>query len=52
MSATINEEIFKSNCIEFTSMKSIDMLQHCFKARMYAVPNDQVRILRTIGEIK
>ena len=46
------EEIFKSNCIEFTSMKSIDTFQHCFKARIYAVPNDQVRILRTIGEIK
>lgn len=40
------EEILKGRCIEFT--KSQDLMQgiNYFRARMFAVPDEQVRILR------
>lgn len=46
------EEMFRQNVIEFT--KSFDQVTHevVYRARIFAVPDDQVRLLRTAKLIK
>lgn len=45
--AKLAEEMYRQNAIEFT--KSIDprTLELVFRARIFVVPDDQVRLLRT-----
>lgn len=40
------QEMFKYRCIEFTKMEDIMREATSFRARMFVVPDDQVRILR------
>jgi hypothetical protein len=40
------QEIFKHKCIEFTKMEDLMRGATSFRARMFVVPDDQVRILR------
>jgi hypothetical protein len=40
------QEIYKNNCIEFTKQVNMASGDHLFHARIFVVPDTQVRILR------
>ena len=40
------QELFKTKCIEFTKSQDVYLGEHYYRARMFVVPDDQVRILR------
>ena len=40
------QELFKANCIEFTQQHDVQFDTKTFRARIYAVPNTQVKVLR------
>jgi len=45
-------ELFKSKHIEFTRMKKVDSDEMIYRARIHAVPDTQVRLLREIKSAK
>ena len=45
-------ELFKSKHIEFTRMKKVDSDETIYRARIHAVPDTQVRLLREIKSAK
>lgn len=40
------QELFKTKSIEFTKSQDVYLGEHYYRARMFVVPDDQVRILR------
>jgi len=46
------QNMYKQNMIEFTKSQDIVSGEYIFKARVYVVPDSQVRILRVNGVIK
>lgn len=40
------DEIARAKCVEFTKQPNFEELKTHFRARMFVVPDDQVRILR------
>lgn len=46
------QHMLKNNLIEFTSQEDMAEGKVIYRARAFLVPNDQVRILRTAGQIK
>lgn len=46
------QHMLKNNYIEFTSQENMENGEVIYRARAFLVPNDQVRILRTAGQIK
>ena len=46
----IAEELWKNKAIEFTKMEDPTKGTHTFTARIYAVPDTMVRILRENGK--
>jgi hypothetical protein len=40
------EEIMKYRCVEFTKQQDISTFETHFRARMFVVPDSQVKILR------
>jgi hypothetical protein len=48
----IVHELFKAKCIEFTRMKKVDSDEMIYRARIHAVPDTQVRIIRELKSAK
>ena len=42
------KELMKHTCISFTSQQDNLTLERCFRARIFATPNDQVRIVKEL----
>ena len=42
------KELMKHTCISFTSQEDNLTLKKCFRARIFATPNDQVRIVKEL----
>ena len=42
------KELMKHTCISFTSQQDNVSLKRCFRARIFATPNDQVRIVKEL----
>jgi hypothetical protein len=42
------KELLKHTCISFTSQEDNLTLKKCFRARIFATPNDQVRIVKEL----
>lgn len=42
------QSAFKKNCIEFTRTQDINDGIHTFRSRMFVVPDNQVKIIRTL----
>ena len=48
----IVHELFKAKCIEFTRVKKVDSDEMIYRARIHAVPDTQVRIIRELKNAK
>jgi len=44
----IVHELFRAKCIEFTKMRAVDSDEIVYRARIHAVPDTQVRIIREL----
>jgi hypothetical protein len=42
------EKLMKSNCIEFTKQTDPNTMDYIYRARIFAVPNTDVQIIRTV----
>lgn len=42
------EKLMKSNCIEFTKQVDPNTMDYTYRARIFAVPNTDVQIIRTV----
>jgi hypothetical protein len=42
------DELMKHTCISFTMQQDVSTLKRCFRARIFATPNDQVRIVKEL----
>jgi len=45
-------ELFDNKCIEFTKEKNHSTHEYIFRARIFAVPDDRIRVLREKGVIE
>jgi hypothetical protein len=48
----IVHELFRSRHIEFTRVKKVDSDEMIYRARIHAVPDTQVRIIRELKSAK
>jgi hypothetical protein len=42
------DELMKSTCISFTMQQDVSTLKRCFRARIFATPDNQTRIVKEL----